>query len=685
MAGTGNINATSGGLLYLGGTNSGLGDFVGQMDEVRIYPKVLSAAQIFQRFVETKDGLTESNTIVAQETSAGDDWMCQVIPNDSWGDGTLRNSAGLHVDAVVIGNSRPRIDWYSPADLTPDVNVTQSLAFLQVSSDPNGGVLSYSWTLDSNAQASSQNWTYIPSIASEGIHMVRVTVTDSGGLSDYQEWAVNVVSSSPPEYRNLVVLASSNGNTNPVPGTYEYVKNSGASVSAIANSGYMLSYWLRNGSNIGSANPVLMSMTDNWELQPVFVEAQYTLTVNVVGSGSVTKNPDQATYAYNTVVTLTAVPAAGWDFAGWSGDVSGTTSPTTVTVTSNKAVTATFLRKYNLLIETRGSGSTNPAPGIYTHVEGSSVQVDALPDSGYKLSYWLLNGTNAGTTDPYAVTISENRNLTAVFAAAPTSIFKDGFESGSTGAWSGSTISTGETAVASTDYAHHGIYSARFTSNGGGGFESARVNRAFSPTLSEVYVRGYFMLTQNGIIDNGDKVKLMELRAGSTIIAAAGLWQTGGTLRWWMETRSGTSWVETYTAQVGSLDMTQWFSLELYWKLGATDGGGKLWVNGDQIYQITNADTDNYGSCSALRFGLAELSNCGSTTVYADCAVVAAAYIGPEGLSAQYTLLVEIQGSGSTSATADTVNNAGTDVAVARERASIRHLARSQHGSSIRG
>jgi len=663
IAYAGNINATSGGRLYIGGINSGQGDFVGQMDEVRIYPKVLSAAQVFQRYIETKDGLTATNTIVAQETSAGDNWVCQVIPSDSWQDGTAQNSATLHVDAVS-GNSRPRIDWYSPADLTPDVNATQSLAFQQVSSDPDGGVLSYSWTLDSIQQATSQNWTYSPDAGSQGIHIVRVTVRDSGSLTDYQEWVVNVLSSQPPEYRNLIVLAAVNGNTNPVPGTYQYVKNSNASVLAIANVGYKLSYWLRNGSYFGSTNPVLVNMTANWELQPVFAEAQYTLTVNIVGSGSVTKNPDQATYAYNTLVTLTAVPADGWDFAGWSGAVSGTTNPTTVTMASNKTVTATFLPKYNLLIETRGSGSTDPAPGTYAYMQGASVQVDALPAVGYKLSYWLLNGTNVGAADPYTVIISENRNLTAVFVAAPTSIFEDGFESSSTSAWDSSTVTSGETAAVTADYAHHGTYSLKSTSNGGGGTESARVNKALSPTLSEIYVRGYFKLTQNGIVDNGDKVKLIELRAGSTIIAAAGLWQYSGTLRWWIETRSGTTYVETYTTQVGSLDLTQWFSLELYWKLGATNGGGKLWVNGNQIYQITNADTDNYGNCSALRFGLAEVTNCGSMTLYSDCAVVASAYIGPDGPPVQYTLHVEVRGSGSTNATGDKLYNAGAIVAV---------------------
>ena len=68
----------------------------------------------------------------------------------------------------------------------------------------------------------------------------------------------------------------------------------------------------------------------------------YTLTVNTVGSGSIGKVPDQATYLYGDVVTLTATPAAGWTFNNWSGDLSGSTSPAAITINANKTVTATF-------------------------------------------------------------------------------------------------------------------------------------------------------------------------------------------------------------------------------------------------------------------------------------------------------------------------------------------------------
>lgn len=59
----------------------------GSLDEVRIYPRTLTPPQVLQRFLETKDGLSKSSTIVGQETNKGDDWKCKVVPNDSFSDG----------------------------------------------------------------------------------------------------------------------------------------------------------------------------------------------------------------------------------------------------------------------------------------------------------------------------------------------------------------------------------------------------------------------------------------------------------------------------------------------------------------------------------------------------------------------------------------------------------------------
>jgi hypothetical protein len=75
----------------------------------------------------------------------------------------------------------------------------------------------------------------------------------------------------------------------------------------------------------------------------------FSLTVAKAGAGTVTSAPGGITcgadcsevYTSGTSVTLTAVPAQGSNFIGWSGVCSGT-GTCTVAVTANTSVTATF-------------------------------------------------------------------------------------------------------------------------------------------------------------------------------------------------------------------------------------------------------------------------------------------------------------------------------------------------------
>jgi uncharacterized repeat protein (TIGR02543 family) len=67
----------------------------------------------------------------------------------------------------------------------------------------------------------------------------------------------------------------------------------------------------------------------------------FTLTTSAT-NGTVTKSPDQATYAAGSVVSLTATPAAGFVFTGWSGSASGTANPLSVTMDGKKTITANF-------------------------------------------------------------------------------------------------------------------------------------------------------------------------------------------------------------------------------------------------------------------------------------------------------------------------------------------------------
>jgi len=79
---------------------------------------------------------------------------------------------------------------------------------------------------------------------------------------------------------------------------------------------------------------------------------EYTLTVTTAGSGSVAKVPDQASYQAGASVQLTATASPGWSFSGWIGDLSGSTNPASVTMDSNKQITATFTQQaWNLQLD----------------------------------------------------------------------------------------------------------------------------------------------------------------------------------------------------------------------------------------------------------------------------------------------------------------------------------------------
>ena len=148
----------------------------------------------------------------------------------------------------------------------------------------------------------------------------------------------------------------------------------------------------------------------------------YTLTINTTGSGSVAKSPDQSTYIYGDVVTLTATPAAGYAFAGWSGGLSGTANPATITMTGNKTVTAAFTQiQYTLSANNDGHGTVtlNPTAEPITRTQQSHFRPAQFRISVF--SAW--SGANAGdvveTGGVYTIQMNGNKSVTANFSLIP--------------------------------------------------------------------------------------------------------------------------------------------------------------------------------------------------------------------------------------------------------------------------
>ncbi|MFH1943867.1 MAG: hypothetical protein ABIL68_17330, partial [bacterium] len=88
----------------------------------------------------------------------------------------------------------------------------------------------------------------------------------------------------------------------------------------------------------------------------------YTLSVTVIGLGTVDKSPNKAQYNQNEQVSLTANPASGYQFDQWSVDLTGSSNPAVLTMSGNKSVTATFVQ----VSETVSTPSTPTGPSAGT-------------------------------------------------------------------------------------------------------------------------------------------------------------------------------------------------------------------------------------------------------------------------------------------------------------------------------
>jgi pectate disaccharide-lyase len=135
-----------------------------------------------------------------------------------------------------------------------------------------------------------------------------------------------------------------------------------------------------------------------------------------ITGGTISINPNNATYNAGTVVTLTATPAADYVFVSWSNGA--TTAITTVTMDANKTITANFkstLRAAYVLTTAASpinGGTIAISPDKQTYTEGEMVTLTATPASGYVFTNW----SNEATTATITVAMTSNLSLTGIFS-----------------------------------------------------------------------------------------------------------------------------------------------------------------------------------------------------------------------------------------------------------------------------
>ncbi len=144
-----------------------------------------------------------------------------------------------------------------------------------------------------------------------------------------------------------------------------------------------------------------------------------SLSINVEGQGVTRPAPGTHEYSKGEEITVTVTPTAGWKFSHWEGDASGNSTTTTVTMDSDRSVTAYFRQvpvAFNLNITIDGQGTTEPSPGMYDYEIGTEVEVTASPVQGWEFAHW--QGDAAGNSLTTIVTMDKDKDIIAYFEPA---------------------------------------------------------------------------------------------------------------------------------------------------------------------------------------------------------------------------------------------------------------------------
>jgi hypothetical protein len=259
-----------------------------------------------------------------------------------------------------VHNANGLVDWTSLTS-TATLPTGTSISFEARSGNtPSPDALWTNWQ-SANGTLTNPGSQYIQ-------YRVTLSTTDSGQTPVLEDVKINFTNG------NISTLISPDGPLTTWNGSFSWTGVSGATwylLEVYTNGGTRVLYkWYTSAQTncaVGTACTLTPSTTDlnlgngayQWRVMDYgaygygiwtyfkpfsLTTACYTLTANVSPANSATVTvPSQSCsggYTAGTVVQLKAVPATGYAFSSWSGDLNSTTNPVSITMDGNKSVTA---------------------------------------------------------------------------------------------------------------------------------------------------------------------------------------------------------------------------------------------------------------------------------------------------------------------------------------------------------
>ncbi|MBN2001726.1 MAG: hypothetical protein JXA21_00100 [Anaerolineae bacterium] len=216
----------------------------------------------------------------------------------------------------------------------------------------------------------------------------------------------------------LDVNTVGNGAVSVDPDQAIYLDGAVVTLTATADSGWYFGQWSGDASGALTTTTVLMDahkvVTATFSPTP---PTYYTLTMGIVGSGVVTPGVGAHYYLSGTVANLSASPATGWNFTGWTGDLESSANPATLVMDANKNVTANFSVDTFIITPTAGAGGQILPATPRSVAYGDDITFTVVPATGHHVADVGVDGVAQGALDSYTFNnVTADHTISATFA-----------------------------------------------------------------------------------------------------------------------------------------------------------------------------------------------------------------------------------------------------------------------------
>jgi hypothetical protein len=405
-------------------------------------------------------------------------------------------------------------------------------------------------TASANAGYAFANWTENGTVVSTSVNYPFTANANRTLVANFSAVACTYAISSST---SPVGAGSTSGGGTVSCGSYVYM-------SAAANAGYAFANWTENGNVVSGTANFSFPANANRSLVANFTanSVSYTITTGSSPSAGGTTSGGR-TVSSGTVVTVTAVPNAGYNFVNWTenGSVLSSSANYSFTANANRNLVANFTTvactdTISSSVSPVGAGSTS---GGGTVSCGSYVYMSAAANAGYTFVNWTENGNVVSGTANFSFPANANRSLVANFTANSVSYTITTGSSPSAGGTTsgGRTVSSGS-AVTVTAAPNAGYSFVNWTENGT--VVSFSANYSFTANANRNLVANFttaqvsYTITTSSSPTAGGSTS-----GGSTVIAGSAITVTatpnaGYNFTYWTEngTVVSASTVYTFTA-----------------------------------------------------------------------------------------------------------------------------------------